>query len=173
MATIQVDLVMLPERFDLTYIDENGQPQRPIAIHRAIYGSLERFIGILVGALRRGVPAVAGAGQAVVIPIADRHIEAAHELAGVLRARGLRVDDGSSNRMQYKIRAAQEQKVPYMVVLGDREIEARRSAPGPEAAQRLPPDFHFSASRVARRGRGASEGTELVLRCLFMRSHAA
>jgi len=113
MATIQVDLVMLPERFDLTYIDENGQPQRPIAIHRAIYGSLERFIGILVEHFAGAFPLWLAPVQAVVIPIADRHIDAADELAGVLRARGLRVEvDGSSNRMQYKIRTAQEQKVP-------------------------------------------------------------
>jgi threonyl-tRNA synthetase len=126
MATIQVDLAMLPERFDLTYIDENGQPQRPIAIHRAIYGSLERFIGILVEHFAGAFPLWLAPVQAVVIPIADRHIEAGNELAGVLRARGLRVDvDGSDNRMQNKIRVAQEQKVPYMIVLGDREIEAR------------------------------------------------
>ena len=89
MATIQVDLVMLPERFDLTYIDENGQPQRPIAIHRAIYGSLERFIGILVEHFAGAFPLWLAPVQAVVIPIADRHVEAAEELAGVLRARGL------------------------------------------------------------------------------------
>ena len=77
MATIQVDLVMLPERFDLTYIDENGQPQRPIAIHRAIYGSLERFIGILVEHFAGAFPLWLAPVQAVVIPIADRHIEAA------------------------------------------------------------------------------------------------
>ena len=105
MATIQVDLTMLPERFDLTYIDEEGKPQRPIAIHRAIYGSLERFIGILVEHFAGAFPLWLAPVQAVVIPIADRHIEAASELAGVLRARGLRVEvDGSSNRMQYKIR---------------------------------------------------------------------
>jgi threonyl-tRNA synthetase len=126
MATIQADLVMLPERFDLHYIDEAGQAQRPIAIHRAIYGSLERFIGILVEHFAGAFPLWLAPVQAVVIPIADRHIEAATELAGVLRARGLRVDvDGSDNRMQNKIRVAQEQKVPYMIVLGDREIEAR------------------------------------------------
>jgi threonyl-tRNA synthetase len=126
MATIQADLVMLPERFDLTYIDEHGQPQRPIAIHRAIYGSLERFIGILVEHFAGAFPLWLAPVQAVIIPIADRHIEAAEELAGVLRSRGLRIDvDGSDNRMQNKIRLAQEQKVPYMVVLGDREIEAR------------------------------------------------
>jgi threonyl-tRNA synthetase len=137
MATIQVDLVMLPERFDLTYIDENGQPQRPIAIHRAIYGSLERFIGILVEHFAGAFPLWLAPVQAVVIPIADRHIDAAGELAGVLRARGLRVEvDTSDNRMQNKIRLAQEQKVPYMLVLGDREIEARTVAPRARNAAR-------------------------------------
>jgi threonyl-tRNA synthetase len=126
MATIQADLTMLPERFDLHYIDETGQPQRPIAIHRAIYGSLERFIGILVEHFAGAFPLWLAPVQVVVIPIADRHIEAAGELAGVLRSRGLRVDvDGSDNRMQNKIRVAQEQKVPVMAILGDREIEAR------------------------------------------------
>jgi threonyl-tRNA synthetase len=130
MATIQVDLTMLPERFDLTYTAEDGTEQRPMAIHRAIYGSLERFIGILVEHFAGAFPLWLAPVQAVVIPIADRHLEAGEELAGVLRARGLRVEvDGSSNRMQYKIRAAQEQKVPYMVVLGDREIEARTASP--------------------------------------------
>src|SRR6187401_2739335 len=137
MATIQVDLVMLPERFDLTYIDENGQQQRPIAIHRAIYGSLERLIGILVEHFAGAFPLWVTPVQAVVIPIADRHIEAADELAGVLRARGLRVEvDRSDNRMQNKIRLAQEQKVPYMLVLGDREIEARTVAPRARNAAR-------------------------------------
>jgi threonyl-tRNA synthetase len=137
MATIQVDLVMLPERFDLTYIDETGQPQRPIAIHRAIYGSLERFIGILIEHFAGAFPLWLAPVQAVVIPIADRHTEAAEELAGVLRARGLRVEvDGSDNRMQNKIRLAQEQKIPYMLVLGDREIEARSVAPRARNAAR-------------------------------------
>ena len=85
MATIQIDLTMLPERFDLTYIDEDGQPQRPIAIHRAIYGSLERFIGILVEHFAGAFPLWLAPVQAVVIPIADRHLEAAEEFAGVLR----------------------------------------------------------------------------------------
>ena len=117
---------MLPERFDLTYIDEEGKPQRPIAIHRAIYGSLERFIGILVEHFAGAFPLWVAPVQAVVIPIADRHVDAARELVGVLAGRGLRAEvDDSSNRMQYKIRTAQEQKVPYMVVLGDREVEAR------------------------------------------------
>ena len=151
MATIQVDLVMLPERFDLTYIDETGQPQRPMAIHRAIYGSLERFIGILVEHFAGAFPLWIAPVQAVVIPIADRHLEAAEELAGVLRSRGLRVEvDGSSNRMQYKIRTAQEQKVPYMVVLGDREIEARTASPRTRAGEQQPPEAWESfADRLA------------------------
>jgi len=126
MATIQADLVMLPERFDLTYIDEHGQAQRPIAIHRAIYGSIERFIGILVEHYAGAFPLWLAPVQAVVIPIADRHLPAARELGALLDGRGLRVEvDGSDNRMQNKIRLAQEQKIPYMLVLGDREVQGR------------------------------------------------
>jgi threonyl-tRNA synthetase len=139
MATIQADLVMLPERFDLEYIDEHGQPQRPVAIHRAIYGSLERFIGILVEHFAGAFPFWLAPVQAVVVPIADRHNDAAHELAGLLRGRRLVVEvDDSSNRMQNKIRLAQEQKVPYMLVLGDREIEARTAAPRTRAGEQQP-----------------------------------
>src|SRR5436190_13866195 len=137
MATIQADLTMLPDRFDLTYVDEAGKLQRPVAIHRAIYGSLERFIGILVEHFAGAFPLWLAPVQATIIPIADRHIEAAQEFAGVLRARGLRVEvDTSDNRMQNKIRIAQEQKVPYMLVLGDREVEARTVAPRARNAAR-------------------------------------
>jgi threonyl-tRNA synthetase len=155
MATIQVDLVMLPERFDLTYTDEEGKEQRPMAIHRAIYGSLERFIGILIEHFAGAFPLWLAPVQAVVVPIADRHIDAARELAGVLRDRGLRVDvDESSNRMQYKIRAAQEQKVPYMVVLGDREIEARTASPRTRAGEQQPAEpWESFADRLAAESR--------------------
>jgi threonyl-tRNA synthetase len=128
-ATIQVDLVMLPERLDCTYIDENGQAVRPMAIHRAIYGSLERFIGVLVEHFAGAFPVWCAPVQAVVIPIADRHVEAAGELAALLKGRKLRVEvDDSDSRMQNRIRLAQEQKVPYMLILGDREVEARTVA---------------------------------------------
>ncbi len=124
-ATIQVDLVMLPERFDLHYVAEDGTQQRPVAIHRAIYGSLERFIGVITEHFAGAFPLWLAPVQAVVIPIADRHVPAAREFAAVLASRGLRVEvDESDNRMQNKIRLAQGQKVPYMMVLGDREIEA-------------------------------------------------
>ena len=154
-ATIQVDRVMLPERFDLWYTDENGAQQRPVAIHRAIYGSLERFIGVLTEHFAGAFPLWCAPVQAVVIPIADRHVPAADELAGVLRSRGLRVEvDDSSNRMQYKIRTAQEQKVPYMVVLGDREIEARSASPRTRAGEQQPAEpWDAFADRLAEEAR--------------------
>jgi len=129
MATIQADLTMLPERFDLTYIDEHGAPQRPIALHRAIYGSLERFIGILIEHFGGALPLWVAPVQVALIPIADRHADPADELAALLRGHGLRVDvDRTDSRMQNKIRLAQEQKVPVMVILGDREVEARTAS---------------------------------------------
>jgi threonyl-tRNA synthetase len=151
MATIQVDLMMLPERFDLHYIDETGQPQRPLAIHRAIYGSLERFIGILTEHFAGAFPFWCAPVQAVVVPIADRHNEAAGELAAVLRSRGIRVEvDDSSNRMQNKIRVAQELKVPYMLVLGDREVEARTAAARTRGGEQQPAlDWDALADRLA------------------------
>jgi threonyl-tRNA synthetase len=150
-ATIQVDRLMLPERFDLWYIDEQGHQQRPVAIHRAIYGSLERFIGVLIEHFAGALPLWCSPVQAVVIPIADRHVDAASELADVLRSRGLRVEvDASSNRMQNKIRLAQEQKVPYMVVLGDREIEARTASPRTRAGEQQEPEaWEAFADRLA------------------------
>ena len=138
-ATIQVDRLMLPERFDLHYVDENGERQRPVAIHRAILGSLERFIGVITEHFAGAFPFWCSPVQAVVIPIADRHNEAAGQLAEVLRAKGIRVEvDDTSNRMQNKIRLAQEQKVPYMLVLGDREIEARAAAPRTRGGEQQP-----------------------------------
>ncbi len=150
-ATIQVDRVMLPERFDLWYVDETGHQQRPVAIHRAIYGSLERFIGVLVEHFAGAFPLWCAPVQAVVIPIADRHLDAAAELAGVLRSRRLRAEvDVSDGRMQNKIRLAQEQKVPYMLVLGDREAEARTAAPRTRAGEQLPPEaWEALADRLA------------------------
>ena len=123
-ATIQADLVMLPERFDLTYTDEHGAEQRPVTVHRAIYGSLERFIGVLLEHFAGALPFWCAPVQAVVVSIATRHETAARELGTLLVDRGLRVEvDDSDLRMQNKIRLAEEQKVPVMLVLGDREVE--------------------------------------------------
>ncbi len=138
MATIQLDY-QLPQRFKLEYRSADGGVERPVVVHYAIYGSFERFIGILVEHYAGAFPLWLAPVQAVVIPIADRHVDSGRELAALLVARGLRVDvDDSDNRMQYKIRQAQEHKVPYMLVLGDREVEARTAAPRTRAGEQLP-----------------------------------
>jgi len=138
MATIQLDY-QLPQRFELEYRAAAGGVERPVVIHYAIYGSFERFIGIITEHYAGAFPFWCAPVQAVVVPIADRHLDAAGELAGVLRARGLRVEvDNSSNRMQNKIRLAQEQKVPYMLVFGDREAEARTASPRTRGGEQQP-----------------------------------
>jgi len=123
-TTIQFDF-NLPGRFDMTYIGEDGKEHRPYMVHRALLGSLERFFGVLVEHYAGAFPVWLSPVQAVLIPIADRHVDYAASVAGQLRAAGLRVEvDDSSERMQAKIRDAQMQKVPYMLVIGDREMEA-------------------------------------------------
>ncbi len=122
-TTIQFDF-NVPERFDLTYRDRDGQDRRPYMVHRALLGSLERFFGILVEHYAGAFPVWLAPVQAVVIPIADRHGDYAWEVARRLRAAGLRVEvNDSSERMQAKIRDAQLEKIPYMLVVGDREME--------------------------------------------------
>ena len=130
MATIQIDLTMLPERFDLTYIDEGGQAKRPMAIHRAIYGSLERFIGILVEHFAGAFPLWIAPVQAVVIPIADRHVEPGSGARRRAPRAGLRSSRSTTPTTGCRTRSAslRSQKVPYMLILGDREVEARTAS---------------------------------------------
>ena len=123
-TTIQFDF-NLPERFDMTYVGEDGQEHRPYMVHRALLGSLERFFGTLIEHYAGALPVWLSPVQAVLIPIADRHVAYAREVAQTLRAARLRVEvDDSADRMQAKIRDAQMQRVPYMLVIGDREMEA-------------------------------------------------
>jgi threonyl-tRNA synthetase len=123
-TTIQFDFNM-PQRFDMTYVGEDGQEHRPYMVHRALLGSMERFFGVLVEHYGGAFPVWLSPVQVRLIPIADRHVGYAREVAERLRAAGLRVEtDESDARMQAKIRAAQLEKVPYMLVLGDREMEA-------------------------------------------------
>jgi threonyl-tRNA synthetase len=125
-TTIQFDF-NLPERFDMTYIGEDGQEHRPYMVHRALLGSLERFFGVLVEHYGGAFPVWLSPVQAVLIPIADRHLDYAFSVAERLRAAGVRVEvDSSGERMRAKIRDAQMQKVPYMLVIGDREMEAEQ-----------------------------------------------
>jgi len=127
-TTIQFDF-NLPERFDVTYIGEDGREHRPYMVHRALLGSMERFFGVLIEHYAGAFPLWLAPVQAIVIPIADRHIDYARKVADQLRAAGLRVDiDERGERMQAKIRDAQLQKAPYMLVVGDREAEAGAAA---------------------------------------------
>ena len=124
LSTIQFDF-NLPERFGLEYIGEDGQPHQPYMVHRALLGSMERFFGVLIEHFGGAFPVWMAPVQTVVIPIADRHLDYAHEVAQKLRAEGLRVElDERSERMNAKIRDAQKQKVPYMLVIGDNEMNA-------------------------------------------------
>jgi threonyl-tRNA synthetase len=123
LGTVQVDF-LLPERFELEYTGEDGDKHQPIMIHRAPFGSLERFIGILIEHFNGAFPLWMSPVQAVMVPIADRHIDYAQKVAAELRAAGLRVEvDAGSERMNKKIRNAQLQKTPYMLVVGDKEEE--------------------------------------------------
>lgn len=120
-TTIQFDFNM-PERFDLTYVGEDGRHHRPYMVHRAILGSLERFLGILIEHYAGAFPVWLAPVQVIVLPIADRHTPYARTVAATLRTAGLRVQvDERREKVQAKIRDAQLQKIPYMLVVGDRE----------------------------------------------------
>lgn len=143
LSTIQFDFT-LPERFDLTYIGEDGQPHRPYMVHRALLGSLERFFGVLIEHYAGAFPVWLAPVQTVLVPIADRHNDYAWELHKKFKALGMRVKvDDSSDRMNAKIRNAQKEKVPYMLIIGDKEMEAGQVAlrlrsgenPGPMAVE--------------------------------------
>jgi|Deesub1362A_J573_1020465.scaffolds.fasta_scaffold01395_6 threonyl-tRNA synthetase len=128
LSTIQFDFT-LPERFDLTYVGDDGKEHRPYMIHRALLGSMERFMGVLIEHFAGAFPLWLAPVQAVLIPIADRHIQYAQQVADRLRAAALRVEvDARGERMNAKIRDAQIQKVPYMLIVGDREREAAQVA---------------------------------------------
>jgi threonyl-tRNA synthetase len=124
MSTIQVDF-QLPQRFDLEYQASDGGRARPIMIHRALFGSIERFFGVLLEHYAGAFPAWLAPVQVVGIPIAAAHNDYLHELATTLRKSGVRIDvDDSDERMQKKIRNAQSQKVPFMLIAGDEDIAA-------------------------------------------------
>ncbi len=121
MGTLQLDFQQ-PARFDLKFTDADGQVKTPIAIHRVVYGSLERFIGILIEHFAGAFPVWLSPVQVQIIPIADRHHEYAQNVLEQLRAANLRVEiDTRAEKMQGKIRDAQLQKIPYMLIVGDRE----------------------------------------------------
>ena len=123
IPTCQLDFA-LPERFELTYVGEDGKDHRPVVIHRAILGSSDRFISFLLEETKGNLPVWLAPHQVKILPIADRHVEYARELEDKLRRQMIRVDvDDRAEKIGYKIREAQLQKVPYMLVIGDNEVE--------------------------------------------------
>lgn len=123
LGTIQLDFSM-PERFNLEYVAEDGTRQRPVMLHRAMLGAVERFMGILIEHFSGAFPVWLAPVQAVIIPIADRHLEYAQRVESRLAAAGVRIEvDDRGERMNAKVRHAQLQKVPYMLIVGDREAE--------------------------------------------------
>ena len=124
LATIQVDLTMLPERMQCEYIDSDGQPKRPVVIHRAIFGSYERFIAILTEHFAGAFPSWLAPVQARVLPISEKHLEYAKSVHARLRAARFRAGlDDRNEKLGYRIREAQMHKVPYTLVVGEREAQ--------------------------------------------------
>ena len=128
LSTVQLDY-NLPERFDLEFVDADGARKRPVVIHRAMLGSLERFLGVIIEHYGGAFPVWLAPTQAEIIPIADRHLPYAERARAELEAAGVRAHvDARGERMNAKIRDAQMQKTPYMLVVGDREAEAGGAA---------------------------------------------
>ena len=123
MGTVQLDFQQ-PRRFNLLYTDKDGSQKTPIAIHRVVYGSLERFIGIIIEHFAGAFPTWLSPVQVQLLPIADRHWEYAKSVKSALESANIRIElDGRSEKLGAKIRDAQMQKVPYMIIIGDKEIE--------------------------------------------------
>lgn len=123
LATIQCDF-NLPMRFELEYIDENGEKKRPVVIHRAISGSLERFIGMLIEHFGAAFPTWLSPVQAIVLPVSEKHLKFAQTLTKKMFKKGMRIETDESNEtLGKKIRNAELRKIPYMLVVGDKEME--------------------------------------------------
>ncbi len=156
-ATIQLDY-QLPQRFDLKYIGADNAEHRPVVIHRAIFGSFERFIALLLETYAGALPLWIAPVQAIVLPIADRHADYAAAVRDRLAAAGLRVEmDGRQEKVNYKIREAQLQKIPYMLVVGDREmaedaVSVRTRATGDQGPQAVEAFIAAALDEVRRKG---------------------
>jgi threonyl-tRNA synthetase len=157
LGTVQLDYSM-PERFDLEYTGEDNAEHRPVMIHRALLGSFERFIGILIEHYAGELPLWLAPVQAIVLPIADRHLDYAREVEAELAAAGIRAEvDERTESVGRKIRDAELRKVPYMLVVGDREQEAgrvavRRHREGDVGAMPASEFVAKAAAEIARRG---------------------
>jgi threonyl-tRNA synthetase len=162
-ATIQLDYEQ-PQNFDLKYIGADNAEHRPVVIHRAIFGSFERFIAILIEHYAGAFPLWLAPLQAVVLPIADRHLGYAGSVREQLAAAGLRVKvDERQEKFGYKIREAQLQKVPYMLVVGDREaaestVAVRTRSGGDQGSSSLSDFIARAQDEIATKGKSAAVG---------------
>ena len=124
LSTVQLDF-HLPERFDLTYIGEDGKEHRPVVIHRGVVSTMERFVAFLIEEYKGAFPTWLAPIQAQIIPVADVHLEYAKNVQDILQREGIRVEiDSRDEKIGYKIREAQMQKIPFMLVVGDKEVES-------------------------------------------------
>jgi threonyl-tRNA synthetase len=124
LSTVQFDF-NLPQRFELEYVGEDGQRHQPLMVHRALYGSVERFFGVLIEHYAGAFPLWLSPTQVAVVPIAERHVEYAQKVSAALKAAGARVDvDARNEKMNAKIREQALQKVPFILVVGDKEVES-------------------------------------------------
>ncbi len=151
LSTIQFDF-NLPERFDLVYIGADGQEHRPYMIHRALFGSWERFFGLLIEHYAGAFPVWLAPVQVKIIPVADRHLDYARKLEGEFKSKGIRIEvDDRSERMNLKIRQAQLEKIPYMAVVGDKEEADNTVSVRKRSGEQLPTqsytDFMEAISR--------------------------
>ena len=137
-ATIQCDFT-LPDRFDLNYIDNEGKKRRPVMIHRVILGAIERFIGVLIEHYAGAFPVWLAPGQAIIMTVTDRNIAHGEKLLKILLNRDIRAEaDFRNEKLGLKVREAQLQKIPYMLILGDKECEKEGVAPRLRSGQNLP-----------------------------------
>lgn len=124
-GTIQLDFQM-PEKFDMTYVDKDNEKKRPVMLHRTIFGSMERFMGILIEHFAGKFPVWLAPVQAIILPISDKFNDYAYEIKKEMANKGIRVDvDDRAEKIGYKIREAQLQQIPYMLVVGEKEVEER------------------------------------------------
>jgi len=140
LATIQLDFGALPERFDLTYVTSDGSEARPVMIHRAVLGTIERFMGIFIEHCGGAFPLWLAPVQVKVLTLTERQEGVGREVAGRIALAGMRVElDDRNEKLGYKIRAAQLEKIPYMLVIGDKEAENGTVAPRTRSGETLPP----------------------------------
>ncbi len=161
-ATIQCDFT-LPERFELTYVDDAGEHQRPVMLHRVVLGSIERFIGVLIEHYAGAFPVWLAPEQARVLTVTDRADEWARQVRDELRAAGMRVEmDIRNEKLGAKVREAQVMKVPYMLIIGDREVTERTVTPRRRDGKNLPAaGVEEISARLERESRpGASWGDQ-------------